>query len=61
MMIPFLPTTVLAAGSSYGIAIGNAHFTALNRTISVGGGVASYDPSKAKLTLKNITLYFDMA
>ena len=61
MVLSFVPTTVLAAETPYGLLIGDMAFTPSQKTISVGGGTATFDRANSKLTLNNITLNYGVA
>ena len=61
MVLSFVPTTVLAAETPYGLLIGDMAFTPSQKTISVGDGTATFDPATSKLTLNNITLNYGVA
>ena len=61
MVLSFVPTTVLAAETPYGLLIGDMAFTPSQKTISVGGGTATFDPANSKLTLNNINLSYGNA
>ena len=61
MVLSFVPTTVLAAETPYGLLIGDMAFTPSQKTISVGGGTATFDPDNSKLTLNNINLSYGNA
>ena len=61
MVLTFVPTTVLAAGTTYDLWIGDTAFTPSKKTISVGDGTATFDPDNSRLTLKNITLSYGEA
>ena len=61
MVLSFVPTTVLAAETPYGLLIGDMAFTPSQKTISVGDGTATFDPDNSRLTLNNINLSYGKA
>ena len=61
MVLSFVPTTVLAAETPYGLLIGDMAFTPSQKTISVGKGTATFDPDNSRLTLNNINLSYGNA
>ena len=61
MVLSFVPTTVLAAETPYDLLIGDMAFTPSQKTISVGGGTATFDPDNSKLTLNKINLSYGKA
>ena len=61
MVLSFVPTMVLAEETAY-VAVGESYFKAgESKTITVGGGTATFDSANSKLTLKNITLSYGEA
>ena len=59
MVLSLMPATVFAEETMYDLWIGSERFTSGKKTISVGGGTATFDPDNSKLTLNNITLTYN--
>ena len=59
MVLSLMPATVFAEETTYDLWIGDENFTSGKKTISVGGGTATFDPDNSKLTLNNITLTYN--
>ncbi|MGM9574552.1 MAG: S-layer homology domain-containing protein [Oscillospiraceae bacterium] len=61
MVLSFVPTTVLAEETTY-VAVGESYFKAgESKSVKVGSGTATFDPSTSTLTLKDITLSYGEA